>query len=112
MALTPLGDMDGASNRQTLCNYLNHAGHPPCAASRLRNPCTPFRDLASGLPRELQSAYVSVVMRPEIMTIWMSPARGALLPSTNTLIRSDRATVWRPRADSGAQIPPALAKYV
>src|ERR1700730_4131400 len=40
------------------------------------------------------------------------PARGALLPSTNALIRSDRASAWRPPADSGAQIPPVLLKYV
>jgi hypothetical protein len=31
---------------------------------------------------------------------------------TNTLIRGDRASVWRPRAGSRAQIPPALSKYV
>lgn len=35
-----------------------------------------------------------------------------LLADTNILMRLDTTSIWRPRSDSGAQIPPALAKYV
>ncbi len=40
------------------------------------------------------------------------PRGTSVLVDTNTLISCDTASVWRPRAGSGAQIPPALRNFI